>query len=386
MSYRRLMLTQYLGFITIGFAASITGPLVLAIRADLRLNYSQAGLVLSGLFIGVLITVLLGGTWADRFGKKRYLLAGGVFMCAGLFGCMLAASYPWLLGLTIITGIGFGTYEIGMNALCADISGANKGAAMNLLHLFFGIGAVIAPVLATISLKLTGSWRPAFGIIAIFPVIVSFLIYSLDLPGPVRNVEIKKGHPYRNWFIWLCGLTVFIYIGIESTFFGWLPAYWTSLSSAASIPASLTTGIFWLALTLGRLVSSRIADRIGISRFIIIITGLGLVLAIIWWFLPDGVFATVSVVFLIGIIIAGIFPTVMASATSRYPDRTAEISGFITFFPAAGGFLLPAGFGRVADKMGVSIIPLILMILSALIFISAILTWGWAEKRLKAAG
>ena len=349
LSHKRLLLTQYLGLVTMGFLASIIGPLLLLIRSELHLTYGQSGLLLSGPFIGVMITVLIGGTWADRYGKKPYLITGGIFMVIGLLGSMLANSYIGLLTLIIIAGIGFGVYEIGMNALCADGSGENKGAAMNLLHVFFGIGAVAGPILATLTMNLTGSWRPAFGIVAILPIIVSCLVLSLFLPRPATKV-MPKGHPYRNWFIWLVGLTTFIYIGIESVFFGWLPAYWRILPQSGFIPASITTVIFWLALTIGRLVGSRIIDRVGMSRFMTFSTGATLAMAILWCFFAKNAFGSLGIVFIIGIIIAGIFPTIMASTTAHYPERTAEISAFITFFPGVGGFIMPVGIGSLADQ------------------------------------
>ncbi len=371
---RKVLFVQYLGFITIGLVASIIGPLLMDIRNELHLSYSQAGFILSGQFIGILIAVLLGGLLADRYGKKLYLLTGSFLLFIGLFGSMLAGNYEWLLTFTIVSGVGFGTYEVGMNALCADTSDQNKGAAMNILHVFFGIGAVAAPVLATILLRITASWRPVFGLIGIFPMLVGVVLITLLLPSGSTAPKTKQNLPYKKGFIWLAGIAIVIYIGIESTFFGWLPAYYQSFPSL--IPASLITVVFWLALTIGRLTGSWIVGRIGLAGFLIVIPGFSTILAGIWYLYTDLSGIALSMIFLLGIVLAGFYPTVMASVTSRYSDRTAEVSAFITLFMAVGGFIIPVGIGRLADWFGIAIIPLIVLGLSLLLLINTLLTWG----------
>src|SRR5437867_4703825 len=142
-----LLLTQYLGFVTLGMAMSVVGPLVPATRGEIPMSYLQAGTVLSGQFLGMLVTVPFGGYLADRFGKKAFLLGSGLVFAAGLFGCAASRSFPALLSSCVLAGIGGGGYEVGINALQADHAGVDSGKAMNLLHFFYGVGAIAGPIL-----------------------------------------------------------------------------------------------------------------------------------------------------------------------------------------------------------------------------------------------
>jgi MFS family permease len=155
----RLKMSQYLGFITIGLVSSIIGPMIATIKLDIPMSYSQVGFILSGQFAGMLPTVLIGGYLSDKYGKKPILIAGGGILSLGLLGSMLSRNYTSLLIWTLIIGIGFGIYEVGINALCSDSSDSNKGGAMNYLHFFFGIGAIVGPLIVTLSLKLFSSWH-----------------------------------------------------------------------------------------------------------------------------------------------------------------------------------------------------------------------------------
>ncbi|HEX2954444.1 MAG TPA: MFS transporter, partial [Bacillota bacterium] len=159
---RQLLFVEYLGYITIGIVANMMGPSLIAIRSSFHLNYSQSGLVLSMQFFGMLISVILGGVIADRYGKKPYILAGGLFLTAGLVGVMISGNFLTLILSIIIIGIGYGAYSVGINALGADYAGPNPGKALNLLHLFFGVGAIVSPLIVSFTQSIWQSWRPVF--------------------------------------------------------------------------------------------------------------------------------------------------------------------------------------------------------------------------------
>ncbi|HWR61120.1 MAG TPA: MFS transporter, partial [Clostridia bacterium] len=89
-------LVQYIGFIAVGIIANIMGPALPAIRTDIDINYSQGGMLLSGQFIGMLITSLIGGYLIHKTGKKAFMLSGSVLLITGLLGCLTAKSYLFL--------------------------------------------------------------------------------------------------------------------------------------------------------------------------------------------------------------------------------------------------------------------------------------------------
>ncbi|MBC8059491.1 MAG: MFS transporter [Clostridiaceae bacterium] len=370
---KRLQWSQYIGFITIGLVSSIIGPMLSAIQSDINLNYSQAGLVLSGQFLGMLLTVIIGGYLADKYGKKLFLIVGGAFLSIGLFGSMLSHNYVNLLICTIVSGIGFGAYEVGINALCADSTDSNKGNAMNFLHFFFGLGAILGPVLATLCINLLKSWRLVYGISALFPILVTVILWPLVINKPLLTDGVKHSIPYKNKFIWISGIFCFLYVGIEVSTSGWLPTYWKHISPNSLIPASLTATIFWSTLTVGRLFSGKLADKFGFSKFLIF-TSLGVIVITLSWVLIPFKLVTLFAILLLGGFLAGIFPTMMASVTSQYPNVSGEISAFISIFASLGGFLVPSAIGRSIDFIGIVKIPLILCGLAVLLFISANLT------------
>lgn len=377
---KRILWVEYLGFITIGMVANLAGPSLVAIRSALHLNYSQSGLIISGQFFGMLFSVLLGGYITDHFGKKPYILAGSFFLTLGMLGSMLSNGYAVLLSAVIITGVGYGCYAVGINSLCADFVSDNHGKALNLLHLFFCFGAIAGPILVTIGLNFLHNWRIAFGFVGFFPLIVAGLLWPVQIRRTEAASKSIGSSPFRTTFLWAMGLTAFIYVGTEVSVYGWLPTLWKSLFKTSIIPASLTTTFFWVALMLGRMTAGRLSDRIGLSRYLTMIATGVLLTTLLWW----GTISTIwciLVVFIIGLFLAGIFPTIMAVTTSHFPNRTGEISAFITTFAALGGFLIPSGIGPLADAYGLGNLPPLVGVLAFFLVLGTLYAWNAGRKQ-----
>jgi fucose permease len=360
---RSLLYTQYLGFISLGFILSIISPLIVSIRSDISMSYMQSGMILTGQFLGALITVTLGGYLADRFGKKPFLLAGSVLIAAGLLASAAASSFQILMTACLIVGVGAGSYEVGINALMADHTESESGKAMNFLHFFFGIGAITAPLVATLILSQNISWRAAFIFATLLPVTFGAAISRQKVKR--TNPHAVKSQPalYRNGTLWLFGLILLIYVGIETSTYSWISSFWKRLPDATFPPQSIIASIFWITLTSGRLICGLITDRIGLIRFIAISSIATLVSGTVWTFFPNRE-VTLACIFVIGFSLSGIYPTIMAIMTRLFPGRSGKVVAFMTVFGSIGGFFIPSIIGRAADSYSISILPPFIAVLS----------------------
>jgi fucose permease len=362
---RTLLYTQYLGFISLGFTLSIISPLIVSIRADISMNYMQSGMVLTGQFLGALVTVSLGGYLADRFGKKPFLVAGSVLIAAGLLASAAASSFPILMIACLIVGVGAGSYEVGINALMADHTESESGKAMNFLHFFFGIGAISAPLFATLVLAHNVSWRVAFIFAALLPVAFGAVLCRQKVKHTNQHAAKSQSALYSNGTLWLFGLIILIYVGIETSTYSWISSFWKRLPDASFPPQSVIASIFWITLTSGRLICGFITDRIGLVRFIAISSIVTLASGTIWTLFPNrGV--TLACMFVIGFSLSGIYPTIMAIMTQLFPGRSGKVVAFMTVFGSIGGFFIPSLIGRAADSYSISVLPPFIAVLSLL--------------------
>ncbi len=363
---------QYIGFIAVGLIVNIIGPLLPAIRADISINYSQGGLLLSVQFVGMLITSLIGGYLIDRTGKRPFMLAGSTMLIIGLLGSMLSNSFIFLYTLNLITGFGYGIYEVGINALCADTSEENKGSNMNFVHFFYGVGAIVAPILAWVCTEYLGNWRYCFGLALIPPVIVGILLLKNGIEehktgnNMDKQVYSKASSPIHSPFLWTAGLAMFFYVGVEVSTGGWITVYWSTLVPKNTVPASFTASLFWFSLTVGRLVSGKIADRIGLSNYLMAAASGTLLLSVLWSILPIGGL-TLVIVALLGFLCSGQFPTAMAIATAHFPGKSGMAAAFISVSAGLSGFFIPSAVGQLADMFGITALTPALLVISLLL-------------------
>jgi fucose permease len=285
---------------------------------------------------------------------------------------MAATGFVFLYTLNLVTGFGYGIYEVGINALCADSSEENKGSDMNFVHFFYGVGAIAAPLLAFISTDYLGSWRYCFLFALAAPVIVSVILlkYKIEdkkaLHANAGSSATDRSNPYKSLFLWTAGLMAFFYVGVEVSTGGWIPAYWSTMLPGSTVPASLTATVFWLCLTLGRLISGKIADRIGLSTYILAAASGTVLLSALWSILPLGGW-TLVIVGLLGLMCSGQFPTAMAIATAHFPGKTGMTAAFITVFAGLSGFFIPSIIGRIADAFSIAVLSYAMLALSLLL-------------------
>jgi len=345
---RSLRSTQYLAFITLGYAQCVVGPILPSIQREIPMSDWRAGLLGAGQFIGLLIVGLLGGPLADRFGKKRFVMASSALLAAGLVGYTLAPSFWPLLFTAIVTGLGGGGYEVGVNALQADHAGdTDSGHGMSLLHAFYGIGAVVAPFVVQLALGQGLGWRPALLAAALLPIAVAAALGSQRVGAGRATPEVPAGDLFLRGALWLCGLVFLLYVAIEMSIGTWISTYWTRRAAGSVVPPALMSSIFWGTLTAVRLVVGKLADRIGHLRFLALSGVLVLLFGGLWAVAPTPA-VTLAAVVALGAALAGVYPTAMALATDAFPGHSGKVVAFLSAFVATGGLLL-SGVGRLSD-------------------------------------
>ena len=88
-----------------------------------------------------------GGPATERLGRRTVLTGAALLHGAGIIGLGLAPSWAAFMVLALPAGLGAGALDGGSNGLFLDLFRTGRGRAMNLLHLFFSVGALSAPLI-----------------------------------------------------------------------------------------------------------------------------------------------------------------------------------------------------------------------------------------------
>jgi DHA1 family bicyclomycin/chloramphenicol resistance-like MFS transporter len=188
----RLRLVLVLGaFIALGpLTIDMYLPALPTITEELLTTSATVQLTLTGTLLGLGLGQLLIGPLADRFGRKRPLLAGAaVHMVASLL-CIIAPTVEVLGALRVLQGLGAAAGSVIALAIVRDLyTGRAAATLLSRLILVMGAAPVLAPTLGSWVLGFT-SWRGVFGVLALYALVllpIAFRALPETLP-PHRRV------------------------------------------------------------------------------------------------------------------------------------------------------------------------------------------------------
>jgi fucose permease len=290
---------------------------------------------------------------------------------AGLVALGLGPTWWVFLLAGLPSGLGAGAIDGGVNGLFLDRFRSGRGRALNLLHLFFSLGALAAPLAVGFLVEGGVGWQAivvATGLCAI-PVAVLFGIVEMpggrrddgvaaesaaDVPGPDTDPPTARGFTVRPAFaapLILLGVAIGFYVASEVGVSSWLVRF---LEPAPLTTATTALSLYWAGLAVGRLVSSQVADRFDHLRFATV-CALGIAVALVGAIFVPSLPISVALFALAGFASGPVFPMIVAIGGERYPDRSAAVGGFLTGAAVIGSTTYPPIMGFLSVSVGLTV-------------------------------
>ena len=161
------------------------------IARDLRFAVAGAAWVMDAYSLAFAGALLASGALADRFGRRRSMLAGNTVFLIASIACGVATSCPMLLGARVVQGVGAAFMVTGAIALVAG-SFPNLGQrarAFAIIGVISGVAMALGPTLG----GLLAAW---FGWRWIFYANVPFcLALTFAVPRLVAETHDPDGRP-----------------------------------------------------------------------------------------------------------------------------------------------------------------------------------------------
>jgi FHS family Na+ dependent glucose MFS transporter 1 len=164
-------------------------------------------------------------------------------------------------------------------------------------------------------------------------------------PGAVQPRHI----PYS--VVLTAALFLFFYVSAEIAFGGWVYTYAVELKLASAVQAAYLTSGFWLAFTVGRLLSVLLATRFT-PRQIISVALLGCVffMGLVFVFADSAAILWIAALGA-GFCMAPVYPSGFTLAVQGL-KLTARASSVILLGDSFGGMILPWLVGQVLEATG----------------------------------
>jgi len=250
-------------------------PALSDIAGDLAVSDPNRRQLVVGLFlVGSGVGSLVPGTLADRFGRKRVLLACvGTYVLIGL-ACALARDFTVLAGLRLLGGLACAGLMVIPPAIIRDrFDGDRMASLQSMMTVIFLVVPMLAPSLGQ-GVLLVAGWRWIFGLMALLGAGM-FAWLALRLPETLRpehRQPIALGTIGRNFAETLTnrGSIGYVLAGTATTSVMW--GYIQSCQQlvgehfGAGRAFPVIFGAMALCMSLAFFTNSRIVERFGARR------------------------------------------------------------------------------------------------------------------------
>jgi fucose permease len=309
--------------------AAMLGTILPDLSDRFHLSPSQNGTIAFAQALGLILASLAVGPLLDNEGKKIGLILGLSLISIALFALPKSPGYRSILLLMFLLGVGGGILVTGANSLVSDVSESHRATALNLVNLFFGLGALATPFIAA---NVFGrNWVRLCYVIASLTVVTLGIQAITKMPGPTgagRFVLADAAPVLGRPLLFVIGLFLFLYISCEVGIWNWLPRHLI----AQGIPESRALNILSLGFALGLLIG-----RAGVLPVLgrvsaVSVTLVGSIAMAVTTFLmlrTRKPAVALVLVFLAGIAMAPVFPTTLAIVGDAFPRMTGTAIGFV---------------------------------------------------------
>jgi fucose permease len=353
---RRLGILALAGMFVFGIVIALVGALVPSLSTRLGLTLGDVGTLFLVMNFAVLVASIAIGLVVDRFGLKPPMAMGAGLVALGLVLVATADRVGVLVAAVTCLGFGGGLMNGGANTLGADLHDdpLRKAAALNLLGVFYGFGALALPFSVGALTAALGFAGPLMGAAA--------LSLAVGAAAALQRFPLPKQHtasPFaamprflKEPAVLALGGLLFFQSGNEFALGGYISAFLTREMQLSLDTASYTLAGYWAALMTTRLFLTRLLLVVSPSTVVLgsgvlsVVVALGLALA------PTPLLAVLASV-LMGLALAGVFPTVLGMAGARFERHSGTVFGILFTMALSGGMTIPWIAGHLADAAGV---------------------------------
>jgi fucose permease len=333
-----LYLIIYATMFLFGMIENVKGVAYPLIKAEFGVNYDSQGGLVSTAILGYVLFCLVASIFLHRYGTKRSILAGYLAVCIGAVATMLAPSFWTAAATLLLVNAGFGFFEVGANALASVVFTSRAALMMNLMHFFYGFGAIAGPKFAGVLTDTFHlSWRQVYLAVIIPTAVIFFFILFTRFhgladtgeSGSVKTEKISFRAALRNPIVWLFCLTLGFMEVFEFGAANWGGLYLNDIYGLdPRVVGASFVSLFYIQFTIARLFGGLIIEKVGyMPSLIASVIGTMAVFLLGFVLGENGIWVLPTT----GLFIGVMWPTLMAIAMRFFgPDAPTITSIIIT--------------------------------------------------------
>jgi fucose permease len=361
------------GFFLSGVLMSFLGAILPAWDYHLRSEFFTISYYFLAMNAGMLVSVPL----ARRLLRTRtigWVLILASALAAASFFYLAAVGPPryfgWRAGGTFGMGVAAGLLNAALFTAVSPVYRRDPAATINLAGLLFGLGclAVSLLVAGTFHVYTTGSILILLGLLPA-SLAAKYARWKHHEDTAPQTPPLRRAlYDFQSPAAVLFALLLFFQFGNEWSIAGWLPLFLAQRLGASPADCVLMLGLYWLALTLGRIAAQFVLPRVHHGK-LLMASVVGALFGCTILSLTEGMFGASAGIVITGLGFAAIYPLVVEKIGRRFSYYHPGLFNGLFSLAVTGGLLAPASLGWTTSWFGVSSVMMLPLAGSCAVFI-----------------
>ena len=354
-----------LGHLMVDLNTGALPALLPFLKNTFALSYTMTSALILVANVSSSLVQPLFGYLSDRSTKAWLLPFGVITATCGMASVGLAGSYPVLLVLILISGIGIASYHPEAYKTAYLSTGAKKATGISLFSVGGNIGLGLGPLAVVLCLAALGPrgllllWIPGLIVGGIF---LRSLPWLSRVRLPSSQTQSEAPAIPRAAMAVVLGV-VMLGSCVHAGLFTYVPLYFDARGESTLVVGSIVS-LFLIAGAVGTLIAGPVSDRIGHKRFLVL--SFGLLSPLLLVFLHTDGALSLIVLALVGALLSPMFALTLVIAQNLMQGRLGTTAGLMTGVGFGVGGLSVTGLGVVADTWGVGVAMQVLCVLPVL--------------------
>lgn len=326
------------------------------LKDNFNLSFAQIGVITFCFQISSSLFQPIVGAYTDKYPKPYSQIIGMFFSIIGIIGLSFANNYYSVLFSVTMVGIGSSIFHPESSRVAYLSSGGKRSLAQSIFQIGGNTGSALAPLLLALFVLPHGQrfilWFLLIGVFA--QIVLSYIAIWYKKVLHSVNGQAKKlikipdlSESTINYSIGILLLLIFSKYVYIASITSYLQFYLMEKFAISDVQAQVYLFYFLIAVAIGTLFGGFLGDYLG-RKYIIWFSVLGC--APFTLLLPfASLFWTGILVFIIGLIMASAFPSILVYAQELLPRKLGMVSGLFYGFAFGMGGLGAAILGYWAD-------------------------------------
>ena len=334
---------------------------------------TQQGFVITMQSVGAIATAIFIALKGERYSKIHVISLALVIISLSCVAIGLVPAYTVLVILIVALGVGNASIDVMMNGVIADVYGEKKDTFLPIVHGFFVIGAMFAPIFIgfVVDPARPETFAQPFRILSVFAAMV-FLLYffsgrSIRQDTPYIAMEAMKkrvrenpAELFKTKKAWVYFIAALLYVTFQYGTNMWLPTYALQNVDADFRTSGLMVTAFYGPALAMRFLTPLFLRRIS-HRIFYSVLGFAAALIMIAAYLIQSIPVMFALIITVGFLQGSIIVVLIMMLTDSFPGRSGSASAIVALAGGTGTLTAPLWMGALSEYIGGFRIPMIMI-------------------------